>query len=54
MLTKLDLKNGYKLIRISAREEWKTGFKTKFGLYEYLAMPFGLSNAPANIQKMKD
>ena len=52
--TRLDLKNGYNLIRIAAGEEWKTAFRTKQGLFEYAVMPFGLTNAPASLQEMMD
>ena len=39
--TKLDLKNGFNLIRVKAGYGWKTAFKTRYGLYEYTVMPFG-------------
>jgi len=38
--TKLDLKNGYNLIRTAQGQEWRTTLQTKKGLFEYTAMPF--------------
>ena len=44
--TKLDIIAAFNHLRIAEGEEWKTAFWTRYELYEYLVMPFGLANAP--------
>src|SRR6185312_2462159 len=49
--TKLDVIAAFHKIRIAEGDEWKTAFRTRYGLFEWMVTPFGLTGAPSTFQK---
>ena len=54
LFSTLDITSAYNQIPVRKEDIQKTAFTTKFGLFEYTTMPFGLSNAPATFQRVME
>jgi hypothetical protein len=52
--SKTDMKSGYHQVLIDKTNVWKTTFKSKEGLFEWLVMPFDLTNSPTKFMQMMD
>jgi hypothetical protein len=50
--TKIDLHDAYNLVHIREGDEWKIAFCTRYGHFEYVVMPFHLTNAPIIFQHL--
>jgi hypothetical protein len=52
IFTKIDLRGTYNFVQVKEVDEWKTTFRSRYDHFEYLVMPFRLTNAPIVFEHM--